>query len=97
MAIDASSAFGANKFSFDRCFDMYSNQKEVYDCAARPIIDSVLDGFNGTIFAYGQTSSGKTHTMQGPNINDVEMQGIIPRMLRTVFNRIESSGQNMEF
>ena len=97
MANDTSNAFGANNFSFDRCFDMYSNQKEVYDCAARPIIDSVLDGFNGTIFAYGQTSSGKTHTMQGPNINDVEMQGIIPRMVRTVFNRIESSGQNMEF
>ena len=44
----------------------------VYDVAARPIIDSVLEGFNGTIFAYGQTSSGKTHTMQGPNIDDVE-------------------------
>ena len=92
MTNDTSSAFGTNKFSFDRCFDMYSNQKEVYDCAARPIIDSVLDGFNGTIFAYGQTSSGKTHTMNGPNINDVEMQGIIPHMVRTVFNRIESSG-----
>ena len=92
MTSDTSSAFGANKFTFDRCFDMYSNQQEVYDCAARPIIDSVLDGFNGTIFAYGQTSSGKTHTMNGPNINDVEMQGIIPRMVRTVFNRIESSG-----
>lgn len=63
MSSDTSSAFGANKFSFDRVFDMNSNQKEVYDCAARPIIDSVLDGFNGTIFAYGQTSSGKTHTM----------------------------------
>jgi hypothetical protein len=42
---------------------MNSNQKEVYDSAAKPIIDSVLEGFNGTIFAYGQTSSGKTHTM----------------------------------
>ena len=40
-------------FTFDRCFDMHSNQKEVYDIAAKPIIDSVLDGFNGTIFAYG--------------------------------------------
>jgi len=65
--------------------------------AARPIIDSVLEGFNGTIFAYGQTSSGKTHTMQGPNIDDVELQGIIPRMVRTVFNRIETSSQNIEF
>jgi kinesin family protein 5 len=65
--------------------------------AARPIIDSVLEGFNGTIFAYGQTSSGKTHTMQGPNIDNVELQGIIPRMVRTVFNRIETSSENNEF
>ena len=57
----------------------------------------VLDGFNGTIFAYGQTSSGKTHTMQGPNIEDFEMQGIIPRMVRTVFNRIESASENVTF
>lgn len=69
----------------------------MYDLAARPIIDSVLEGFNGTIFAYGQTSSGKTHTMQGPNIDDVEMQGIIPRMVRTVFNRIETASENIEF
>ena len=76
---------------------MKSTQKEVYDIAARPIIDSVLDGFNGTIFAYGQTSSGKTHTMQGPDISDVENQGIIPRMVRTLFNRIETASENIEF
>jgi hypothetical protein len=52
---------------------MNSCQKDVYDIAAKPIIDSVLEGFNGTIFAYGQTSSGKTHTMTGPSIEDVEM------------------------
>ena len=52
---------------------MNSTQKQVYDEAAKPIIESVLDGFNGTIFAYGQTSSGKTHTMSGPNIEDIEL------------------------
>ena len=76
---------------------MQSTQKDVYDVAAKPIIDSVLEGFNGTIFAYGQTSSGKTHTMQGPNIEDIEMQGIIPRMVRTVFNRIETASESIEF
>lgn len=75
---------------------MKSNQKQIYDAAARPIIDSVMDGFNGTIFAYGQTSSGKTHTMTG-DVNDVEMQGIIPRMVRTIFNRIETASENIEF
>lgn len=57
----------------------------------------MLEGFNGTIFAYGQTSSGKTHTMQGPDIEDLEMQGIIPRMVRTVFARIETAGEHLEF
>jgi hypothetical protein len=42
-----------NDFNFDSIFDMSSTQKSIYDVAARPIIDSVLDGFNGTIFAYG--------------------------------------------
>lgn len=55
-----------------------------------------MEGFNGTIFAYGQTSSGKTHTMQGV-IDDVELRGIVPRMVKTVFNRIENSSENMEF
>ena len=87
-------------FRFDRVFDMESTQKQVYDLAAKPIIDSVLDGFNGTIFAYGQTGSGKSHTMTGPsisNIEDVEMQGIIPRMVRTVFTRIENASEDIVF
>lgn len=40
-----------------------------------------MDGFNGTIMAYGQTSSGKTHTMQGHDINDKENKGLIPRIV----------------
>lgn len=76
---------------------MATDQMEVYDTAARPIIDSVLEGFNGTVFAYGQTSSGKTHTMFGPEKASVESLGIIPRMIRTVFNRIENASESMEF
>jgi len=86
-----------NNFSFDHVFDMQTTQKQIYDAAAKPIIDSVLEGFNGTIFAYGQTSSGKTHTMTGPNVENVEQQGIIPRMVRTVFTRIESAQDTIEF
>jgi kinesin family protein 5 len=40
-----------------------SSQTEVYEYAASSVIDSIIEGFNGTIFAYGQTASGKTHTM----------------------------------
>ena len=53
------------KFSFDKVFDANCTQEDVYSYAAAPVIDSVIKGFNGTIFAYGQTSSGKTHTMEG--------------------------------
>lgn len=61
-----------NQFHFDHVFGEESNQKKVYDIAARPIIDAVLEGFNGAVLAYGQTNSGKTHTMQGPDITDAQ-------------------------
>lgn len=86
-----------NEFTFDRVFDINSSQIDVYNVAAKPIIDSVMDGFNGTVFAYGQTGSGKTFTMQGPDIEDLELQGIVPRMVRTVFNHIDNSSENIEF
>ena len=52
-------------FKFSHVFDQESSQQDIYNVAARPILDSVLKGYNGTIMAYGQTASGKTYTMQG--------------------------------
>ena len=76
---------------------MNSEQDKIYEFAAKPVIESVLEGFNGTVFAYGQTSSGKTHTMQGPNIDDPHLKGIIPRMVTTVFEAIGNSPDHIEF
>ncbi len=56
----------------------------------------VLNGYNGTIFAYGQTSSGKTHTMEGV-IGDPHMQGVIPRIVNDIFNHIYGMEENLEF
>jgi kinesin family member 5 len=56
----------------------------------------VLMGYNGTIFAYGQTSSGKTHTMEGV-IGDPHLQGIIPRIVNDIFNHIYAMEENLEF
>ena len=56
----------------------------------------VLMGYNGTIFAYGQTSSGKTHTMEGV-IGDPDLQGIIPRIVNDIFNHIYGMEENLEF
>ena len=50
-------------FTFDSVYDHDSRQDTLFDETARPIIDSVIEGYNGTIFAYGQTGTGKTHTM----------------------------------
>ena len=52
-------------FQFDAFFDEHTSQETVYEEVARPIIDGVLDGYNGTLFAYGQTGTGKTYTMMG--------------------------------
>ena len=73
-------------YNFDYVFDMSSTQRKVYDVAVVPVVESVLNGYNGTILAYGQTSSGKTHTMLGEDIENEEERGIIPRMVRGFFD-----------
>ena len=60
------------------------------------VVVDVLSGFNGTIFAYGQTSSGKTHTMEGV-LTDSELQGIIPRIVGDIFSHIYNMDENLEF
>ena len=76
-----------HEFNFDRIFPPSSTQEEIYSFGVKDIIDSVLDGYNGTVLAYGQTSSGKTYTMHGEMRNNYT-QGIIPRMISHVFNYI---------
>ena len=65
-------------FSFDLTFKPGCKQENVFKQAALPIIESVLSGYNGTIFAYGQTGTGKTHTMEGSK-SEANEEGIIPR------------------
>jgi hypothetical protein len=77
-------------FTFDAAFDPSATQRDVYENAAAGIVNSVLSGYNGTIFAYGQTGTGKTHTMEGVP-GDPELQGIIPGAFDHVFGAIEGS------
>lgn len=53
------------KFTFDRSFGPESKQCDVYSVVVSPLIEEVLNGYNCTVFAYGQTGTGKTHTMVG--------------------------------
>ena len=77
----------STSYQLDNVFDPSCRTKDVYDRTTRGIIESVLNGFNGTVFAYGQTSSGKTHTMQG----SAEEPGIIPFAVHDVFDSIDRS------
>uniref|UniRef100_A0AAX7TA40 Kinesin-like protein n=1 Tax=Astatotilapia calliptera TaxID=8154 RepID=A0AAX7TA40_ASTCA len=83
-------------YVFDRVLPPNTTQEQVYDQCAKQIVKDVLGGYNGTIFAYGQTSSGKTHTMEG-KLHDPQLMGIIPRIARDIFDHIYSMDENLEF
>ncbi|KAM9296489.1 kinesin-like protein KIF3B [Gastrophryne carolinensis] len=82
-------------FTFDAVYDCNSKQVELYDETFRPLVDSVLLGFNGTIFAYGQTGTGKTYTMEGIR-GDVDKRGVIPNSFDHIFTHISRS-QNQQY
>ena len=74
------------KFSFSRVFAPSCGQAEVYQHSTQPLVDEAFQkGQNALIFAYGQTNSGKTYTMLG---RDGEEQGIIPRVIHAVIDRL---------
>ena len=83
-------------FTFDFVYDWTSSQEEIYKQTAFPIVESVLEGFNGTIFAYGQTGTGKTFTMEGKP-DPPEQRGIIPRAFQQIFQIIELTSKNRQF
>ncbi|CAN0907645.1 Kinesin-like protein KIN-14J [Linum grandiflorum] len=76
-------------FKFNKVFGPAASQEEVF-LDTRPLIRTVLDGFNVCIFAYGQTGSGKTYTMSGPNISSKEGWGVNYRALRDLFQIAQS-------
>ncbi|KAJ1962239.1 hypothetical protein GGI12_002758, partial [Dipsacomyces acuminosporus] len=73
-----------SSFTFDKVFDQKDSTQMVYDDIVKGIIASSMSGFNGTIFAYGQTSSGKTHTMHGSEAEP----GIIKLAVNSIFGTV---------
>ncbi|XP_069380276.1 kinesin-like protein KIF3B isoform X2 [Paralichthys olivaceus] len=92
---EASASSPAKVLTFDSVYDWDSKQIDLYDKTFRPLVDSVLLGFNGTIFAYGQTGTGKTYTMEGVR-NDQERRGVIPNAFEHIFTHISQS-QNQQY
>ncbi|KAL3533577.1 hypothetical protein ACH5RR_007098 [Cinchona calisaya] len=74
----------SSKFEFDRVFEEECKNAEVYSARTKELVAATVRGFNGTVFAYGQTSSGKTHTMRG----SVSEPGVIPLAVYDLFDII---------
>ena len=72
-------------YNYDRVFSPYAAQEHVFESLVSPVVDEVLRGFNCTVFAYGPTGTGKTHTMEGTS----EDAGLAPRCAKALFARLE--------
>jgi len=93
--IDYPSHFLPHPYTFDHIFDMDSTQDEVYQIAAVPAVESLMSGYNSTIFAYGQTGTGKTYTMEGFSYNNSSpKKGLIPRAIENIFKYIENNSNS---
>lgn len=77
-------------YVFDKVLKPTTKQKEVFE-SVRPIVEEVLSGFNCTVFAYGQTGTGKTWTMEGRLTKDSSHPdaGVVPRAISMIFERLE--------
>ncbi|KAI1204778.1 kinesin-domain-containing protein [Annulohypoxylon truncatum] len=87
------SALSNKTYNFDRVFSQAADQSMIYDDVVKPIVEEMLGGYNCTIFAYGQTGTGKTYTMSG-NMTETlgilsDDAGIIPRVLHSLFNKLD--------
>ena len=90
---------GRTFFTFDKTFGEDSTTQQVYDSVAKGIVQSVCSGLNGTIFAYGQTSSGKTYTMQGSGTiqegSTGSGGGVVHMAAQDIFRHIQSQPNRM--
>ncbi|GLE08247.1 hypothetical protein PINS_up019298 [Pythium insidiosum] len=86
-ALVYSGSDSTKEFAFDAALAEDVSQDDVYHRVAFDIVQDVLEGFNGTILAYGQTSTGKTHTMLGrDDALDGDQRGIVPRAFEDIFD-----------
>ncbi|XP_013195274.2 kinesin-like protein KIF3A [Amyelois transitella] len=83
-------------YAYDAVFDSNTSQMDIYVQTASPIVEEVLKGYNGTIFAYGQTGTGKTYTMAGSN-SAPELRGIIPNSFAHIFSHIAKAKDDVKF
>ncbi|XP_009602453.1 kinesin-like protein KIN-1 [Nicotiana tomentosiformis] len=86
-------------FTFDRVFYQGSEQADIYEFLALPIVQGAVDAINGTIINYGQTGAGKTYSMEGPSILDCESKnkGLLQRVVDGLFMAIMNSEKPIKY
>ncbi|EYU32005.1 hypothetical protein ABFS82_02G152400 [Erythranthe guttata] len=78
----------SDTFEFDEVLTEFASQKRVYEVVAKPVVESVLDGYNGTVMAYGQTGTGKTYTLGRLGDEDTSARGIMVRSMEDILANI---------
>ncbi|XP_049573321.1 kinesin-like protein KIF18A [Syngnathus scovelli] len=81
------------KFVFDQVFGENSTQDEIFENAMKGVLDGIMNGFNCTVFAYGATGAGKTHTMLGTP----DEPGVMYRTMEDLFKRMDDAKEEKEF
>ncbi|KAK6935274.1 Kinesin motor domain [Dillenia turbinata] len=74
----------SDTYEFDEVLTEFASQKRVYEVVAKPVVESVLDGYNGTVMAYGQTGTGKTYTLGRLGDEDTAARGIMVRAMEDI-------------
>lgn len=92
---------GPHSFTYDHVYggDVGQDSSLLYEDCVSPLVDGLFAGYNATVFAYGQTGSGKTYTMGSafPQTCAVEEQGVIPKAMSSIFDRIRRSKETKEY
>ncbi|WMV53418.1 hypothetical protein MTR67_046803 [Solanum verrucosum] len=83
-------------YKFDEVFAESASQKRIYETVAKPVVESVLNGYNGTVMAYGQTGTGKTYTVGRLGKDDVSERGIMVRALEDIIVNTTPSSDSVE-
>ncbi|KAF8721260.1 hypothetical protein HU200_023186 [Digitaria exilis] len=78
--------WSCESYKFDEVFSENASQKRVYEVVAKPVVESVLEGYNGTVMAYGQTGTGKTYTVGRLGKHDPSERGIMVRALEHIIS-----------
>ncbi|XWS32307.1 hypothetical protein CRYUN_Cryun23aG0148400 [Craigia yunnanensis] len=80
----------SDTYEFDEVLTEFASQKRVYEVVAKPVVESVLDGYNGTVMAYGQTGTGKTFTLGRLGEEDTSARGIMVRSMEEILANVSS-------